>query len=152
MSVFHEVLLHMTLHIKVWFSSPVRERDCCAQLLSVRLASTTANAVTSQNKHGVDKVKIAKIQEVMDQSQQINLDDLRVEGCMVWAKVRGFSYWPGIVTVDPMDGLTVKMAETSGSKRGRARSRVHVHFLGYDNMRAWVLDSDVILYQGTFFI
>ncbi len=51
------------------------------------------------------------------------------EGCLLWAKLKGYSYWPGIVTVDPVDGKTVKYTEQIDSL-GNKRRRVHVHFLG----------------------
>ena len=80
------------------------------------------------------------------------LEGLEKEGCLLWAKIRGYSYWPGVVTVDPLDGLTIKGTEagsgTSGSKKGSSKCRVHVHFLGYDNMRAWVAGSNVMPYEG----
>lgn len=78
------------------------------------------------------------------------IKDLEKEGCILWAKVKGFSYWPGIVTVDPMDGITVKVNENAATSSGKKASRckVHVHFLGYGNMRAWVQETDVLKYDG----
>ena len=53
------------------------------------------------------------------------LEGLEKEGCLLWAKIRGYSYWPGVVTVDPLDGLTIKVSEagsgTSGSKKVSSR-------------------------------
>ena len=62
------------------------------------------------------------------------------EGCLIWAKIRGFSYWPSIVTVDPMDGVTINESAKT--------CKVHVHFLGYSNMRGWVEVSNVLQYDG----
>ena len=73
-------------------------------------------------------------------SDQLSLDQVKKEGCLLWAKIRGYSYWPGIVTVDPMDGLTI--SESSKT------AKVHVHFLGYSNMRGWVEVSNCIQYEG----
>ena len=75
-------------------------------------------------------------------SKTLSIDDLKSEGCLLWAKIKGYSYWPGIVTVDPMDGLTVKTTENA------SRTKVHVHFLGYGNMRAWVPSVNVMLFEG----
>ena len=51
-----------------------------------------------------------------------------------------------------MDGLTIQINEQSGTpnKKGAPRSRckIHVHFLGYDNMRAWVTDDNVLPFKG----
>ena len=70
----------------------------------------------------------------------ISMEQVKKEGCLLWAKIRGYSYWPGIVTVDPMDGLIV----SESSKN----CKVHVHFLGYSNMRGWVELSNILLYEG----
>ena len=59
------------------------------------------------------------------------------EGFLVWGKVQGYSYWPGIVTVDPIDALTVKFRENTNLKCAD-EPLSHVHFLGYDNQRAWL--------------
>jgi len=75
-------------------------------------------------------------------SKVLAIEDVKSEGCLLWAKIKGYSYWPGIVTVDPMDGMTVKIAENT------SRSRVHVHFLGYSDMRAWVPYVNVMLFEG----
>ena len=85
------------------------------------------------------------------------MEELKKEGVLLWAKIRGYSYWPGIVTVDPMDAVTIQMNDQGGTggttpsnKRGAPRSRfkIHVHFLGYDNMRAWITDDNIIPYEG----
>jgi len=73
-------------------------------------------------------------------SDQVSVDQVKREGCLLWAKIRGYSYWPGIVTVDPMDGLTI--SESSKTPK------VHVHFLGYSNMRGWVELSNILQYEG----
>ena len=71
---------------------------------------------------------------------EVSVDQVKKEGCLLWAKIRGYSYWPGIVTVDPMDGLTI--SESSKTPK------VHVHFLGYSNMRGWVELSNILQYEG----
>ena len=63
--------------------------------------------------------------------------ELYKEGFLVWGKVQGYSYWPGIVTVDPIDALTVKFRENTNLKCAD-EPLSHVHFLGYDNQRAWL--------------
>merc|ERR1712110_920232 len=70
--------------------------------------------------------------------------DLYKEGYLVWGKIRGFSYWPGIITVDPMDGLTVKfMKESSDIPYS------HVHFLGYErSQRAWLPETNIMEFKG----
>ena len=60
------------------------------------------------------------------------LEDLEKEGCLLWAKIRGYSYWPGVVTVDPLDGLTIKVSEagsgTSGSSKKVSSSRATLKY------------------------
>jgi hypothetical protein len=98
-----------------------------------------------ENSNGVAK-KMCKDQKTSSDpvtpSKVLALEDVKSEGCLLWAKIKGYSYWPGIVTVDPMDGMTVKIAENT------SRSRVHVHFLGYSDMRAWVPYVNVMLFEG----
>jgi hypothetical protein len=98
-----------------------------------------------ENSNGVAK-KMCKDQKTSSDpvtpSKLLDIEDVRSEGCLLWAKIKGYSYWPGIVTVDPMDGMTVKIAENT------SRSRVHVHFLGYSDMRAWVPYVNVMLFEG----
>ena len=51
-----------------------------------------------------------------------------------------------------MEGETVQINEQYGTpqKKGipRSRCKIHVHFLGYDNMRAWVTDDNVMPFEG----
>eukprot|EP00096_Caligus_rogercresseyi_P016118 TRINITY_DN8670_c0_g1_i1.p1 TRINITY_DN8670_c0_g1~~TRINITY_DN8670_c0_g1_i1.p1 ORF type:complete len:607 (+),score=138.11 TRINITY_DN8670_c0_g1_i1:180-2000(+) len=62
------------------------------------------------------------------------------EGILLWAKIRGFSYWPGVVTVDPFQGKTLKSTKKT--------QKLHIHFLAYDNLRAWVNKGDILPYEG----
>lgn len=62
------------------------------------------------------------------------------EGHLLWARLSGYCYWPGVITVDPVDGLTVK--------REKATTKLHVHFLGYENQRAWVHDAATFEFRG----
>jgi hypothetical protein len=64
------------------------------------------------------------------------------EGYLLWGKVKGYSYWPGIITVDPEDGMTVTGGDENKSKK------YHVHFLGYENQRAWVPDRAILEFRG----
>lgn len=84
----------------------------------------------------------------LPQQASFEVKDFEKEGCILWAKVKGFSYWPGIVTVDPMDGVTLKVSENAAKKAAASKAKVHVHFLGYGNMRAWVQETDVLKYEG----
>ena len=66
------------------------------------------------------------------------------EGALVWAKMRGYPYWPGIVSRDPRDGEFLKITETL-TKTSR---RYHVLFLEYGNERAWIGASSLKEYKG----
>lgn len=70
--------------------------------------------------------------------QQLDLDQ---EGCLLWAKLRGYCYWPGVTTVDPMGGQVVKANE-------KKKRKAHVHFLGYDNLRSWIPEAQLLAYKG----
>ena len=109
-----------------------------------------------------------------ENGKDLPIEELSKEGKIFWAKIRGYSYWPVIVTVvshfleefyltaftlnssltlqDPMEGETVQINEQYGTpqKKGipRSRCKIHVHFLGYDNMRAWVTDDNVMPFEG----
>ena len=111
-----------------------------------------------QQSNGVDikedNNKVVDNDEVVLKKLPMEAEELKKEGVLLWAKIRGYSYWPGIVTVDPMDAVSIQFNEktetTPTNKRGAPRSRfkIHVHFLGYDNMRAWITDDNIIPYEG----
>jgi len=66
------------------------------------------------------------------------------EGALIWAKMRGYPYWPSVITRDPVDGEFVKVTETI-YKNSR---RLHVLFLEYENQRAWIGSSSIKKFQG----
>ena len=66
------------------------------------------------------------------------------EGFLLWGRVKGYSYWPGVITVDPEDGLT----EWSPGDNGAQFPKYHVHFLGYENQRAWLTERSIMEYRG----
>ena len=66
------------------------------------------------------------------------------EGSLVWSKMRGYPYWPSIVTRDPADGKFVKVADTIYKKT----RRLHVLFLEYGQQRAWIGSSSVKMYKS----
>lgn len=72
-------------------------------------------------------------------------DERFQEGYLVWAKVKGYSYWPAVVTVDPVDAVTVKFKFSPAFRRV---SRSHVHFLAYPNQRAWIHESSMLHFKG----
>ncbi|TRY62839.1 hypothetical protein TCAL_14314 [Tigriopus californicus] len=72
-------------------------------------------------------------------------DERFQEGYLVWAKVKGYSYWPAVVTVDPVDAVTVKFKFSPAFRRV---SRSHVHFLAYANQRAWIHESSMLHFKG----
>ena len=66
------------------------------------------------------------------------------EGSLVWARMRGYPYWPGIVSRDPIDGEFLKIADTIYKNF----KRFHVLFLEYGNQRAWIGASSIKAYEG----
>ena len=93
-----------------------------------------------QQSNGVDikedNNKVVDNDDVVLKKLPMEAEELKKEGVLLWAKIRGYSYWPGIVTVDPMDAVSIQFNEktetTPTNKRGAPRSRfkIHVHFLG----------------------
>ena len=105
-----------------------------------------------KKKHGKKEMKPDKNEEPKPVVEPIDkrilsLDttkNLYKEGYLVWGKIRGFSYWPGIITVDPMDGLTVKFM-----KQNSDIPYSHVHFLGYERtQRAWLPETNIMEFKG----
>ena len=89
-------------------SRPVLENEALdeMQARSKKKQKQTHSKKLLKEKETNNTVKVEKIDPRI-----LSLDtsrDLYKEGYLVWGKIRGFSYWPGIITVDPMDGLTVK--------------------------------------------
>ena len=111
-----------------------------------------------ESSYDISKEENSKVVNNDDVVKKLSMEaeELKKEGVLLWAKIRGYSYWPGIVTVDPMDAVSIQINEqaatggTTPNKRGAPRSRfkIHVHFLGYDNMRAWITDDNIIPYEG----
>ena len=68
------------------------------------------------------------------------------EGYLLWGRVRGFSYWPAVVTVDPEDGMTIWEADHEENVDGV--HKYHVHFLAYENQRAWLPERAIMEFKG----
>ena len=66
------------------------------------------------------------------------------EGALVWAKMRGYPFWPSLITRDPHDGEFVKTNDGFYKKQ----NKIHVLFLEYQNQRAWVPTTSVVKYEG----
>lgn len=74
---------------------------------------------------------------------ELNSEDL-VEGSLVWAKIKGYSYWPSVVTRDPADGEFVKVPDS----QFKTQRKCHVLFLEYNNQRAWLPSTSLKEYKG----
>jgi hypothetical protein len=70
------------------------------------------------------------------------------EGRLVWARQKTYSYWPSIITVDPMNARTARGGHDNGPGGRHVPRQVHVHFLGYHKMRAWVAAAALIDFEG----
>jgi len=66
------------------------------------------------------------------------------EGTLVWAKMRGYPFWPAVITRDPDDGEFVKVSDSVY----KTQKKIHVLFLEYNNQRAWIPCASVNLYKG----
>ncbi len=82
-------------------------------------------------------------EEGRESDEGIDLHPEYPEGMLLWAKLKGYSYWPSIVTVDPMGAKTV--TDGDGVRR---RRKVHVHFIGYENQRAWIAETSILAFSG----
>ena len=82
-----------------------------------------------------------EISPVVPFSRAVKMNE---EGFLLWGRVRGYSYWPGVVTVDPEEGLTEWKAEDNGGQF----PKYHVHFLGYENQRAWLSERFIMEFNG----
>ena len=89
--------------------------------------------------HGMSDYALSRLNLEAD-SKNIGLG----EGALVWAKMRGYPYWPSVITRDPVDGQFVKLTETI-YKNTR---RLHVLFLEYENQRAWIGSSSLKKFHG----
>merc|ERR1719233_392669 len=76
--------------------------------------------------------------------EQESASDSFVEGSLVWAKIRGYSYWPSIVARDPDGGEFVKVPDS----QLKSQRKLHVLFLEYNNQRAWLPTSSFKEYKG----
>ena len=94
---------------------------------------------------GAQKVAAAiansETSSVVKSSQAVKMNE---EGFLLWGRVKGYSYWPGVITVDPEEGLTEWKADDNGGQF----PKYHVHFLGYENQRAWLSERFIMEYNG----
>lgn len=77
-------------------------------------------------------------------TEQIAKSDGFGDGALVWAKMRGYPFWPSVVTRDSVDGEFVKVADTIYKKS----RRIHVLFLEYGKQTAWIGSSSIKKFQG----
>ena len=63
---------------------------------------------------------------------------------LVWAKMRGYPYWPAVVARDPKNGEYATVTDTFL----KPIKKFHVLFLEYGNQRAWVTSSSIKEYKG----
>merc|ERR1719376_121495 len=66
------------------------------------------------------------------------------EGTLVWAKMRGYSFWPCVVSRDPEGGEFVKLPDSLA----KSQKKIHVLFLEYNNQRAWIPLGCIKTYRG----
>lgn len=92
-------------------------------------------------RNAVAEITKPETSSVVQSSQAVKMNE---EGFLLWGRVKGYSYWPGVITVDPEEGLTEWKADDSGGQF----PKYHVHFLGYENQRAWLSERSIMEYNG----
>merc|ERR1719150_1986659 len=82
-------------------------------------------------------------------ASNVSAKDSLTEGSLVWAKQRGYPYWPAVIARDPADGEFDKMPQSdSPHSQFKSQRKLHVLFLEYNNQRAWLPSSACYNYQG----
>lgn len=107
---------------------------------------TTVPVSLKQN-DSLGKLELFKEDVENDKLQHHNSELLNIdlqEGSLVWAKIRGYSYWPSVVTRDPEEGEFVKVPDA----QFKSQRKLHVLFLEYNNQRAWLPCSSFKEYKG----
>ena len=122
-------------------------------------ASASAASPSNPNKHTSEKNDVTDIKEhigdqtdqnvvakpethsVVQSSRAVKMNE---EGFLLWGRVKGYSYWPGVITVDPEDGQTEWKADDNSGQF----PKYHVHFLGYENQRAWLSERFIMEFNG----
>ncbi|KAH9489958.1 hypothetical protein Btru_036327 [Bulinus truncatus] len=61
-------------------------------------------------------------------------------GDMFWAKIRGYPFWPCMISRDPFSNLFVKVS-------GKSKA-YHVQFFGRGYYRSWVKETSMLKYNG----
>lgn len=70
-------------------------------------------------------------------------DDVFNIGDLVWVKIPGYPYWPGMVTMDPIEKIHTKIAGTY-----KAQHVYHVQYFGEQPGRNWTLPGSSCPFQG----
>ncbi|KAK0069186.1 histone-lysine N-methyltransferase H3 lysine-36 specific [Biomphalaria pfeifferi] len=67
-------------------------------------------------------------------------------GDMFWAKIRGYPFWPCMISRDPFNNMHTKSRHTTDEERS---SHVfHVQFFGRGYYRSWVNETSLLEYHG----
>ena len=73
-----------------------------------------------------------------------HIPEIKIAGELVWAKLAGFPWWPGVIIDDPKTECHFRNSDTCAS----AEPEYNVLFFDKHSMqRAWVSESNLMAYQ-----
>ncbi|CAH1785103.1 unnamed protein product [Owenia fusiformis] len=96
--------------------------------------------------HSKEKEPVVMTQIVSGKQPEVGANDKPIKwlvGDLVWSKVSGHPWWPCMISFDPIDGISTKMAGGALKKR-----MYHTQFFGSAAERGWVSEAATLEFKG----